>query len=203
MVTHPKVWLLLLMLGVLLVAGFHMRLGLVPRMERSVVVDAAAQDALRASDEIRLRVYLTGYSYWDNTPPQSRAIARPMVHERAGGIGTYEDPVTLAVGHRYVDRTFIPDYPPGTRFYFPLLQKYAVVEDLCGDGFAPQLGPCHIGHQGHPWLDLYIGGDAHGPAQAEACTRAITGIQPAMMHPRPFYPTEAGAVADTSCGQAP
>lgn len=198
-----KTWLAMLFLAVLLIAQDQMRGNPSPQMDRSVVVDAAAQDALRVSDETRMRVFLTGYSYWDNTPPQSAAIARPVLHDEAGGAGTYEDPVTLAVGHRYVDQAFVPDYPPGTRFYFPMLRKYAVVEDLCGDGFEPQLGPCHIGHNGHPWLDLYIGGVGHDAARADACTRSITGIQPAMMHPRPFYPTQAGPVMDTICNEDP
>ncbi len=153
--------------------------------------------------ETRLRVYLTGYSYWDNTPPGSAIIARPVLHREAGGTGTFKDPVTLAVGHRKVGDTFIPDYPPGTRFYLPRLRKYAMVEDLCGDGDTPQLGPCHIGYQGHSWVDIYVGGIGHDAKIADACTRMITGIQPAILNPRPDYPSEAGEVLSTNCATGP
>lgn len=50
--------------------------------------------------ERRMTVFLTGYSYWDNTPPASAIIGRPVIHTIAAGIGTYDDPVTLAVGWR-------------------------------------------------------------------------------------------------------
>ena len=103
------------------------------------------------------RAFLTGYSYWDNTPPGSAAIARPVIHKLAGGTGTYADPITLAVGHRIDRGRQTLDYPAGTRFYFPRIQKYAIVEDVCGDGPTPQNGPCFVGHKGYPWLDIYVG----------------------------------------------
>ena len=39
--------------------------------------------------------YLTGYSYWDNTPPGSSAISKPVIHRRAGGTGKYNDPISI------------------------------------------------------------------------------------------------------------
>ena len=150
-------------------------------------------------EETTLRVFLTGYSFWDNTPPQSTQIARPVVHDEAGGTGTYEDPVTIAVGHRIEVDEHSLDFPQGTRFYLPGLQKYAVVEDLCGDGDTPQTGPCHIGYRGHPWLDLYIGGEQHDAEQAEACARQITKIQPVLIHPRADHPVLPGEVLQTAC----
>ena len=50
--------------------------------------------------ERHMTVFLTGYSYWDNTPPASAIIGRPVIHQFAAGTGTYDDPVTLAVGWR-------------------------------------------------------------------------------------------------------
>lgn len=47
--------------------------------------------------ERRMTVFLTGYSYWDNTPPASAIIGRPVLHEVAAGVGTYDDPVTLRI----------------------------------------------------------------------------------------------------------
>src|SRR5215216_6526313 len=56
------------------------------------------------------RAYLTGYTWWDNTPAGSAAIAHPVLHATAGGVGTYADPIT--VGYTSAG----PDIPYGTRF---------------------------------------------------------------------------------------
>ena len=151
--------------------------------------------------EETLTIYLTGYSFWDNTPPGSAAIARPVLHKRAGGVGTYKDPITIAVGHRIEDGVQSLDFEPGTRFYLPNLRKYAIVEDVCGDGPEPQLGPCHIGHKGHPWLDIYVGGRSITPEQAETCMRSITAVQNAIIHPRPGYAVEKGEIAQSTCAE--
>jgi len=149
--------------------------------------------------ETEFEVYLTGYSYWDNTPRRSAAIARPVIHELAGGTGTYHDPITIAVGHRIEDGVQTLDYPEGTLFYLPDLKKYAVVEDVCGDGDTPQLGPCHVGHEGLPWLDIYIGGEQHDWDQAEACMREITSVHPVRMHPRDDYTVLPGTILQSTC----
>lgn len=149
--------------------------------------------------ETEFSAFLTGYSYWDNTPPGSAAIARPVIHREAGGVGTYEDPITLAVGHVIEPFKHTMDYPAGTRFYFPRIRKYAVVEDLCGDGRRPQDGPCHSGHKGHPWLDIYVGGKKTTAKHAEWCMRKITGVQRATMNPKPGYPVVPGEIVMTDC----
>lgn len=143
--------------------------------------------------------YVTGYSYWDNTPPQSKAIARPMIHKEAGGHGTYDDPVTLAVGHRIDDGVQSLDFPAGTLFYFPSLLKYAIVEDVCGNAPLPQYRPCHIGSDGLPWLDIYIGGDSVDAAKAEQCARQITGIQTVVLSPGPNRKTKSGTIIQSAC----
>lgn len=146
-----------------------------------------------------MQVFLTGYSYWDNTPPGSAQIARPVVHRRAGGTGTYRDPITVAVGHSKNGISSRMDFPTGTRFYFPRLKKYGIVEDLCGDGPRPQNGPCHIGHHGRPWLDIYVGGRSISPAEADRCMRSITGIQKTIMHPSPDLPVISGEISLSTC----
>jgi hypothetical protein len=145
------------------------------------------------------RAYLTGYTFWDNTPPGSSAIARPVIRNRAGGTGTYEDPITIAVGHRIERQRQTLDYPEGTRFYIPRLRKYAIVEDVCGDGPRPQEGPCHSGHQGLPWLDIWIGGRGQSPESADACARRITAVQEFVIHPAPGLPVDAGEIAANGC----
>lgn len=146
-----------------------------------------------------IEAYVTGYSFWDNTPPGSAQIARPVVHRRAGGTGTYHDPVTVAVGHVKNGGRSLMDYPAGTRFYFPRLKKYGIAEDLCGDGPHPQNGPCHVGYQGHPWLDIYVGGRSVGSSAADRCMNAITGIQTVIMAPSPTLPVDRGEIALSSC----
>lgn len=149
--------------------------------------------------ERRMQVYLTGYSYWDNTPPGSAQIARPVIHRKAGGTGTYSDPITLAVGHVKRGTRSTPDYKPGTRFYIERLQKYAIVEDLCGDGNRPQDGPCHSGYNGLPWIDLYVGGKQSGASAATSCTYRITGVQTVIFDPEPGYPVVPGALSENGC----
>jgi hypothetical protein len=146
-----------------------------------------------------MSVYLTGYSYWDNTPPGSAAIARPIIHDVAGGTGTYDDPITLAVGHSINGWSHTMDYPAGTRFYFPRIRKYAIVEDLCGDGNSPQDGPCHIGKSGRPWLDIYVDGQHAGSAEADACMYRITGFQTAYIHPAADRPVNPGPLTESGC----
>ena len=152
-----------------------------------------------AATQQEFTAYITGYSYWDNTPVGSTAIALPVIHNGAGGQGTYNDPITLAVGHSISGGRSTPDVPAGTRFYIERLQKYAIVEDVCGDGNTPQNGPCHTGHQGHPWFDLYVGGKKVNAQTAAACARSITDLQAVIMNPAPNLPVSAGEVTESTC----
>lgn len=149
--------------------------------------------------EQSFNAYITGYSYWDNTPRGSTAIARPVIHRRAGGVGTYRNPVTIAVGHVIEGGRQTLDYPAGTRFYLPQLQRYAIVEDVCGDGHRPQDGPCHSGYRGHPWLDIYIDGRRAGQEAANACAYRLTGVQQIVINPRRGYPVNSGPITESGC----
>jgi len=146
-----------------------------------------------------ITAYITGYSYWDNTPVGSAQIALPVLHASAGGQGTFADPITLAVGHSITGGRSTPDVPAGTRFYIERLRKYAIVEDVCGDGDTPQNGPCHTGYEGHPWFDVYVGGEKVTAQTAAACARSITDVQAVIVNPAPNLPVDAGEVADSSC----
>lgn len=141
------------------------------------------------------RGYLTGYTYWDNTPPGSAAIARPVIRNRAGGTGTWKDPITIAVGHKIEAGRQTLDFPEGTRFYLPRLRKYAIVEDVCGDGAKPQNGPCHTGFKGYPWLDIWIGGRGLSQGAADDCARRITAVQEFVINPRIDLPVAPGELA--------
>ncbi len=160
---------------------------------------ATAGETRVASTSAQFPVYLTGYTWWDNTPPGSSAIARPVLRQRAGGTGTWQSPVTIAVGHSIVNGRQTLDYPEGTRFYLPRLRKYAIVEDVCGDGATPQAGPCHTGYRGHPWLDIWIGGRSVSPSESDACARRITAVQTAIINPPRDLPVNAGEIATEGC----
>lgn len=144
--------------------------------------------------------YVTGYSYWDNTPPGSAAIARPVIHQRAGGKGTYSDPITIAVGYRLVGGRAKLDFPAGTRFYLPHLQRYAIVEDICGDGPNPESTGCARGNGGYPWLDIYVDGSRVGAEAANACMYQLTGFHDIIINPRKGYQVTAGSIAEQGCG---
>jgi 3D (Asp-Asp-Asp) domain-containing protein len=72
------------------------------------------------------QTHITFYAAYDNDPPGSDQIAYPNErHQTAGGVGTFEDPITLAADPREV--------PPGTVIYYPELRKYFVMEDDCAE----------------------------------------------------------------------
>ncbi|WP_022705034.1 hypothetical protein [Pseudorhodobacter ferrugineus] len=167
------------------------------------LADSAIDEPVLASfREVSFTAYLTGYSYWDNTPPGSAAIARPVLHGSAAGTGTYHDPITIAVGYRLVGGRAQLDYPAGTRFYIPSLRRYAIVEDICGDGPQPHLTGCHRGKNGLPWLDIYVDGQRAGAGAANACMYSITGTRKIIMNPRPNYRVTVGALTESGCGGA-
>jgi len=160
------------------------------------------------SGEVYLNAYTTAYTYWDNTPPGSADISHPVIHQKAGGIGTYADPVTLAVGHSIISGEDILDYPAGTIFYIPNVRRYFIVEDTCGDGNTPQNGPCHIGYPAgtSTWVDLWIDGASGSASQSNACAEAITdsnGVAHTIIkNPASTYAVVSGAVFQNgSCAQ--
>ncbi len=107
---------------------------------------------------------ITWYGYNDNsgqTEEQhgSAAIAYPQnggyptLHNEAHeGAGTYSDPVTFAAPDKDLSSTF----PIGSVIYVPLVKKYFIMEDKCGDTDAEgcQNGANHA--------DLWM-----GPAQSQ------------------------------------
>ena len=154
-----------------------------------------------ASGEIRFSAYLTAYTYWDNTPPGSSDISNPIVHQKAGGTGTYSDPITLAVGHSFATGKDVLDYAEGTKFYLPYLKRYFIVEDTCGDGSHPENGPCHTGYQGHPWLDLWIDGANGTRTTSNTCAEDITEVHLIIQNPASNYVVIAGPVYNNGCAQ--
>ncbi len=150
-----------------------------------------------AAGETRFTAYITGYGWPDNTPKGSAEISNPIIHQLAGGTGTFADPITLAVGHSISGNIDTLDYKAGTKFYMPNLQKYFIVEDTCGDGNTPQNGPCHSGYQGNVWLDIWVGGNSSNQSATLACEDAITDTHLVIQNPGSTYKVVAGDVAST------
>ena len=103
---------------------------------------------------------LTFYGYFDNSPPGT-AIAHPVLHGGAGGVGTFDDPITFAVAPEVQKQV-----PPGTKIYIPSLKKYFIMEDDCtssGPGGEPVQGDGCDGElkAGVNEFDLWIDGDPH------------------------------------------
>ena len=134
-----------------------------------------------SSDEIRFTAYVTGFSYWDNDPPGSTDIALPVIHDGAGGIGTYADPITVAVGWTG-GRNYNPFYPKGTKFYFPHLERYGIVEDLCAS--------CTNG-----WLDIYVDGKTSSNRSADRCMNQLTGNYEVIKNPDDSRPVTVGVIS--------
>ena len=152
-----------------------------------------------AAGELRYIAYTTGYASLDNTPPGSTVIALNGRTGHAGGTGTFEDPITLAVGHSITNGKGVGDFAYGTTWYVPNLRKYFVAKDTCGDGASPQNGPCHTGYRGHVWLDLFVG--ASRQHAVRKCQESITDLHLVIQHPRPDYAVVPGPVFDGGCKQ--
>lgn len=93
-----------------------------------------------------LQVEITFYGAYDNDPKGSTAISDPVIHQEAGGTGTYADPLTFAS----------PDgagaYAVGTIIYVPRVQKYFIKEDTCATSWTAPNGCGAVSH-----VDLYMG----------------------------------------------
>lgn len=157
--------------------------------------DSTADDAGGSAGTVIPKAYITGYSWFDNTPPGSAAISHPQIHQTAGGTGTWADPITLAVGHDLSSGTDVLDYPAGSRFYIPDFKRYFIVEDTCGDGPTPEDGPCHVPPPGATtWLDVWIGGQSGTQASTDACMNKLTGIHQVVLSPDANRPVDAGEI---------
>jgi hypothetical protein len=149
--------------------------------------------------EQQFSAFLTGYTYWAAAPNGSRQIARPAVHRKAGGSGTYRDPITLAVGNAPPNGRSVTDFPAGTVFYIPRLRKYAIVVDICADGPIPQSGACQSKNKGQIALNIYVGGTQAGGTNADWCMQRLTGLQNVIINPDAGWPVKRGAITESGC----
>jgi hypothetical protein len=126
-----------------------------------------------------LSIRMTGYSYQDNTPANSNEICCGVVHNRAGGTGTYDDPITVAVPGKSGRGM---EFAPGTMFYSGDLRRYLIVEDSGATN--TEL----------PHLDVYVDGKGLPKSASDKCMSQITGTRTVVINPGPGYPVTRGAL---------
>ena len=172
----------------------------------ALAANACTDTPSHGEDEsIRTDVFVTAYTWFDNTPPGSTVISHPMLHKAAGGTGTYADPVTIAVGHSRKSGHDVLDIPAGTRVYLPDVRRYFIVEDTCGDGPKPEDGPCHTGAEKYGgatlWIDMWIGGKGESQSFVRNCARKATGVTTAIFNPKDHYQVASGhgVIHDGTC----
>lgn len=126
---------------------------------------------------------ITFYGWPDNDPP-GPAIAYPKVHPSAGGVGTYEDPITFA--------TATAEFPKGTILYVPYIKKYVIMEDLCAACTSDwSSGKRHI--------DIWMNSNASNTAKLKNCQYAWTRpSEQVEIHPPPDREVTTAPLFDTS-----
>ncbi|MET1086308.1 MAG: hypothetical protein ABWY04_04175 [Arthrobacter sp.] len=159
-----------------------------------------------SSEQIIHTAYTTAYTWHDNTPAGSTEISHPVLHQTAGGTGTYQDPITIAVGHSLATGKDVLDVPAGTRIYLPDVRRYFIVEDTCGDGNDPENGPCHQGtnvdgSNSTIWIDMWIGGQSMSASGSSQCAGNVTAVNTAVFNPASNYAVApgAGVIHDGKC----
>ncbi|WP_156935048.1 hypothetical protein [Pseudonocardia spinosispora] len=138
-----------------------------------------------------LKIWLTGYSFQDNTPPGSATVSHPIVHQKAGGTGTYADPITVASPGSSDNMAF----KPGAKFYLPSVKRYVIVEDSGAS-------PAPSGTDGH--LDMWVDGQGGSKAASDACMNRITSNSAtAIADPPPNEPVMAGPITSNGTCHIP
>ncbi|GAA3434536.1 discoidin domain-containing protein [Kutzneria kofuensis] len=156
----------------------------------SVTAEAATTD----------QTFLTFYGWWDNTPPGGD-ISYPQIHDTAGGVGSYDDPITFA--------TDSGEYKPGTKVWVPRVRKYFIMEDSCEECSADWNGKGPNGGPKLHHIDLWLGGKGGNAMDAIDCEDALTHynsdntptMEPVVVNPpsnedydsTPIFNTKTGA----------
>jgi hypothetical protein len=131
-------------------------------------------------------VYMTMFGWPDNSPP-GPDIAYPGSaprHAQAGGLGTYDDPVTFASSPR--------EFRVGSRVYVPRLKKYFVMEDSC----AACVTEWRRSHRWH--VDMWVGGEGGDVASVLACEDSLTADVTLVSSPARGLPVGTAPLFDSS-----
>ena len=103
----------------------------------------------------------------------TRRCRRAGAPARIPGTGTFDDPITLAVGYEAGD-----EFPVGTVFHVPLVRAYFLVEDRCGRCSDPTDEADHS-------IDLWVGNDPDA-----SCVYEITGAHTVVRDAGPGWDVE-------------
>lgn len=133
----------------------------------ALLVGGNAASAKPAANTVQ--AFITMYGWYDNTPP-SDTISYPVIHRKAGGTGTYADPITYA--------SSTSETKAGTKIYVPRVRKYFVMEDDCGECDADWTGHGPDGGPGLWHFDLWLGGKGGNAISAIECEDALTNDNP-------------------------
>ncbi len=139
-----------------------------------------------------VKAFMTLYGWADNSPP-GPGIAHPCLHNTAGGVGTYANPVTFA--------TDVSELEWCQVIYVPYMKRYFIHEDECSECDADWA-------RLHRYrFDMWAGGDANSRQAPEkkalrACestwTRADSVIDPAnptvIVDPPPGLPVTTAPI---------
>jgi hypothetical protein len=139
---------------------------------------AFAGDYQPSQRSYTIKAMNTGYSWYDNTPAESADICCGVLHENAGGLGTFKDPITVAVPGSQGDL----ETPPGTRLYFPHARRYGIVEDAGASKYARK------------HFDWWVNGKGYPKADSDECMNDITGVYPIVVNPKPGLPVTVGSL---------
>lgn len=146
-----------------------------PNSDEPVVAPGGAVVVTGAEQSIQAE--LTGYSYQDNTPAGSADICCPVLHQKAGGTGTFADPLTTAVPGSGGSGM---EFPKGTKFYVPSIKRYVIVEDSGATKMSS------------PHLDIWVDGEGHGKGDSDACMNSFTGKATIVKNPAAGRTVTAG-----------
>ncbi len=115
----------------------------------SVFGTATTAGAQGTSD---VKAFMTLYGYADNSPPGTD-IAHPCLHQTAGGVGTYTNPITFATDVNELGWCQI--------IYVPYMKRYFIHEDECSQ-CDTDWSASHLYR-----FDMWAGGDAGSRRQPE------------------------------------
>jgi hypothetical protein len=127
------------------------------------VVTRSAADS--ASTSTTRNFLVTLYGWPDNSPP-GNDIAYPVIHNAAGGTGTYNNPITYATDQS--------ELPVGTKVYYPYLHRYFIMEDDCTECDQDWTGQGPDGGPGLYHITLWIGGEGGNPSDVINCEDNLT-----------------------------
>jgi hypothetical protein len=145
---------------------------------------AVASGAALSGAAQSVQVETTSYNFADNSGSNNATICCPKLHKTAGGDGSYQNPITLAVPGSGGSGM---QTPAGTRVYFEKYRFYGIVED---SGASPK---------SLRRFDIWSDGRGLSESAGSACMDALTGQSAAILNAPPGKPVaHVGPLADAS-----